>query len=171
MRLAGVWRVRHADRDCHGCVHVSCLSSDFRVPTVRRVAARNSPITEKNWSDCRLTGKAVNRAQAHPAATVPTTGHATTILHTLELPSWSPRGSGATQTSTSTSACCTRTERSTSDEAFSRHTSCFSMKQAASSWPASRTTWSNQLQLVTPSENDHQLPLLCSCEHEACAPM
>ena len=105
----------------------------------------NSPITEKNWSDCRLTGKAVNRAQAHPAATVPTTGHATTILHTLELPSWSPRGLGATQTSTSTSACCTRTERSTSDEAFSRHTSCFSMKQAASNWPASRTTWSNQL--------------------------
>ena len=96
--------------------------------------------TEKNWSDCRLTGKAVNRAQAHPAATVPTTGHATTILHTLELPSWSPRGSGATQTSTSTSACCTRTERSTSDEAFSRLTSCFSMKQAASSWPVSRTT-------------------------------
>ena len=142
----------------HGHVHVHAY---------RRVAARNSLKNEKRWSDCRLTGKAVNRAQAHPAATVPTTGHATTILHTLELPSWSPRGSGATQTSTSTSACCTRTERSTSDEAFSRHTSCFSMKQAASNWPASRTTWSNQLQLVAPSENDHQLPLLCSCEHEA----
>ena len=42
----------------------------------------------------------VNRAQAHPAATVgvATTGHATIIVHTLELPSWSPRGSGATQT-------------------------------------------------------------------------
>ena len=106
----------------------------------RRVAAPIGPKSEEKWSDCRLTGKAVNRAQAHPAATVPTTGHATTILHTLELPSWSPRGSGATQTSTSTSACCTRTERSTSDEAFSRLTSCFSMKQAASSWPVSRTT-------------------------------
>ena len=59
--------------------------SQHSAPRQTRCAPLNSPITEKNWSDCRLTGKAVNRAQAHPAATVPITGHATTILHTLEL--------------------------------------------------------------------------------------
>ena len=74
----------------------------------RRVAALNGLKNEKRWSDCRLTGKAVNRAQAHPTATVPTTVHTVTIADSLELPSSSPWGSRATQTATSARACCTR---------------------------------------------------------------
>ena len=51
---------------------------------------------------------AVNRAHEHPTATGPTTVHAMTVTHALELPSPSPWGSGATQTPTSAIACCTR---------------------------------------------------------------
>ena len=71
------------------------------VPTrwTGRVAAPVGPKSERILRDRKIT---VHRAHEHPTATGPTTVHATTVTHALELPSPSPWGSGATQTPTST---------------------------------------------------------------------
>ena len=69
------------------------------------VAAPDSLKSERHVCDRK---RAVDRAHEHPTATAPTTVHATTTRHTLELPSSSPWGSRATQTATSARACCTR---------------------------------------------------------------